>query len=745
MMKQKFKLLLLLAMIAATAMAQVQLDKVKIPADTRLYLQILEKGNRQMHNCSKDATVKQQEAKLFVSCAPDVDTKAIEAQIKAAGAKPQGTIGRYIMVSAPVSAVSKIADIDGVTYISKGPSVSRKTLLSREVTGVNKVLQGTDGLPQAFTGKGVVVGVVDGGFDLLHPSFKDAEGNPRIKALYIPGISRKEGDEVVMTLEGTELAGKAYTTPEEILELGTDEKRDSHGSHCAAIAAGSTFDWAGGMAPDADLVLCSCFIKEWDEDDTDDLAYRVMQSILYIRDYANRVGKPYVISMSLGSHDGPHDGTSFAASMLEQLARENTNMTIAIGNEGNLLGYVTKTYVGNDTLHTAVVGAPLSYAFTRKAGDMTFQVGIIDGETKKEVWRSQPLSSADGGCSFMFEFDGSDDTTTPYEDIRSHLAPLSKASVAFSISTMEDGRAKMSFTGFSSLGWSKYAFHITCPENNIVDMWGEGNEFVKIPGSDYYTEGVSNKSMGDFVTGGTIISVGSWASRNEVVNIKGELVEDDNPTGKDDVGGYSCFSSYGTDIAGHDHPFVSAPGTLIISALNHFNSTYSSEEYGLDDVMVKDADGFLWGSDSGTSMSTPTVAGIIALWLEAKPDLTYEQIKETIAATATKDEFTEADPIRYGHGKIDAYKGLLHVLGLPSSIPTLSQHQPKGVAFRMKDGRLFIEGAENGTPIRIYTTDGRLVAYAPLSEGSVSLPVGSPAGVYAVQVGTLGSTLIRTP
>ena len=75
------------------------------------------------------------------------------------------------------------------------------------------------------------------------------------------------------------------------------------------------------MAPDADLVLCSCFIKEWDEDDTDDLAYRVMQSILYIRDYANRVGKPYVISMSLGSHDGPHDGTSFAASMLEQLAR----------------------------------------------------------------------------------------------------------------------------------------------------------------------------------------------------------------------------------------------------------------------------------------------------------------------------------------------------------------------------------------------------------------------------------------
>ena len=168
-----------------------------------------------------------------------------------------------------------------MTYISKGPSVSRKTLLSREVTGVNKVLQGTDGLPQAFTGKGVVVGIIDSGFDFLHPSFKDAEGNLRIKAVFIPSFTRYEGGEVVTTLDGTELAGKAYTKPEEILELGTDEKRDSHGSHCAAIAAGSTFDWAGGMAPDADLVLCPFMVlEEGEEDETDHLAYRIIQSIL---------------------------------------------------------------------------------------------------------------------------------------------------------------------------------------------------------------------------------------------------------------------------------------------------------------------------------------------------------------------------------------------------------------------------------------------------------------------------------
>ena len=743
-MKRKIKLLLLLAMIASTAMAQTQLDKVKIPADTRLYLQNLEKGDRQVHYRSKDAMAEQPEAKLFVSCAPDADTKAIEAQLKAVGAKPQGTIGRYVMVSAPVGTVSKIAAIKGVTYISKGPSVNLKTKLSREVTGVNKVLQGAEGLPQAFTGKGVVVGVIDYGFDCLHPSFKDADGNLRIKAFYMPGVPREEGDKAVTTLDGTELAGKAYTTPEEILEFGCDEKRDSHGSHCAAIAAGSTFDWAGGMAPDADIVICSGFAEGEDKDKADNIAYLVLQGILYIRDYANRVGKPYVISMSLNSHDGPHDGTSFAASMLERLAHENTNMTMASSNEGDIACYATKTFVGNDTLHTIVDGVPMAYAFTRKPGDMTFQIGIIDGKTKKETWRSQPLSSADGGCSFKFNFDGNDDKTTPYEDIRSHLAEVLSQSLTFSMSNLEDGRAKMSIFGSEMLGRDKYVFHITCPESNIVDLWGDGSALQTIPGSDYYTEGDTDVSMGDFVTGGSIISVGSWVAQNEFVNISGELIEDDNPSGKDDVGRYSSFSSYGIDIAGHHHPYVSAPGTLVISALNHFDLTYSPDKYGYDDVAAKDADGFVWGAQSGTSMATPTVAGIIALWLEAKPDLTYEQIKETIAASATKDEFTEAAPIHYGHGKIDAYKGLLHVLGLPTSIPTLSQQQPKGVNFRLKDGRLFIEGAEDGTPVRIYTTDGRVVASATLTDGCVGLPVGSPAGVYAVQVGSLGSTLIRT-
>lgn len=364
-------------------------------------------------------------------------------------------------------------------------------------------------------------------------------------------------------------------------------------------------------------------------------------------------------------------------------------------------------------------------------------------ETKQETWRSQTLSSADGGCSFRFMLNDSNDKTTPYEDIRSHLAAIVKSKITFSIGTMEDGRAKMNIALMGMPVEHRLTFHFTCPEENTVDMWGDGAEFIKLAGSDYYSEGVTSKSMGDLVTGGTLVCVGSWTSKTEMINMNGEVVDDDNPYVKEVAGQYSSFSSYGTDIAGHDHPYISAPGSMIISAVNHFDPYFVPGGVLYEFVVAKDDDNFSWAAQSGTSMATPTVAGIIALWLEAKPNLTYEQIRETIAATATKDEFTEAAPIRFGHGKIDAYKGLLHVLGLPTSIPSLSQHQPEGVTFRMKDGRLFIDGAEDGTPIRIYTTDGQLVASAPLTDGCVSLPLGSPAGVYAVQVGTLGSTLIR--
>ena len=57
----------------------------------------------------------------------------------------------------------------------------------------------------------------------------------------------------------------------------------------------------------------------------------------------------------------------------------------------------------------------------------------------------------------------------------------------------------------------------------------------------------------------------------------------------------------------------------------------------ITDVQVSGRDTFYWGMMQGTSMSCPAVTGIVALWLEAYPELTYAQVKELMRTTAITD------------------------------------------------------------------------------------------------------------
>lgn len=70
-------------------------------------------------------------------------------------------------------------------------------------------------------------------------------------------------------------------------------------------------------------------------------------------------------------------------------------------------------------------------------------------------------------------------------------------------------------------------------------------------------------------------------------------------------------------------------------------------------------------------MSSPHTAGIIALWLEANPNLTALQIADIIKETSVKDEFcTDISKMpgrnlaQAGAGKIDAVAGMKKVLEL---------------------------------------------------------------------------------
>ena len=74
-------------------------------------------------------------------------------------------------------------------------------------------------------------------------------------------------------------------------------------------------------------------------------------------------------------------------------------------------------------------------------------------------------------------------------------------------------------------------------------------------------------------------------------------------------------------------------------------------------------------------MAAPVVAGIIALWLQAKPDLTREEIIDAFSHTCRQPDAALSYPNNeYGYGEIDAYRGLLHLLGIDGIEKISRQH-----------------------------------------------------------------------
>ena len=112
-------------------------------------------------------------------------------------------------------------------------SIARKATKA-DVSG-NATQAVANGLPQAYTGKGVVLGIIDTGIDFNHAAFRNADGSSRVKKAYV--CTKTSMDEY------------------DIEMLPTDTNNGSHGTHTAATAGGSeTGNGLQGVAPEADLV-----------------------------------------------------------------------------------------------------------------------------------------------------------------------------------------------------------------------------------------------------------------------------------------------------------------------------------------------------------------------------------------------------------------------------------------------------------------------------------------------------------
>ena len=275
-------------------------------------------------------------------------------------------------------------------------------------------------------------------------------------------------------------------------------------------------------------------------------------------------------------------------------------------------------------------------------------------------------------------------------------------------------------------------------------MWaGDWTFFTDQPaiqGGPHWIAGTDDMCVSDEATIPNAISIGAYVSKKDWKDYNGTSHTVDYYT----VGDIAYFSSYATaeqSPTGLAYPWISAPGARLAAGVNHNHKTSVDDYsyYGSTDLVVNNAN-YPYAMMEGTSMATPVVSGVIALWLEAKPDLTPQEVIDALSHTSRHPDSSLTYPNnQYGYGEIDAYSGLLHILGA-SRIEGVSHHQPQSLHITFSNGQLQLTcDTPPAAPLHvsIYSLSGTLLheSALPSSLNSYLIPLTSyRSGLYIVQV-----------
>lgn len=608
-----------------------------------------------------------------VSCIDSLESMGVKVR----------TTGRTILTaSIPVGKIEAVAALESVECIEAAQPAKMMMDEARKDTRVSEVHAGTAPITSPFTGKGTIVGVIDGGVDFTHPAFFGPDGKTlRIKRVWCH-------DDEKGTAPQKFGYGSQYTTQESILEKATDMAYYSHGCHVMGIAAGS--DLASpyhGVAYDADLAFSS--FKEIDTGISD--------AIQYIFDYADECGKPAVINMSLGTEMGPHDGSSLRDKLIDELSGEGRIVVGAAGNNGLIDMHIKKTFAENDTLFAGLAfldgmsGIGEVQIWGDPNSNLKVRVCTVDKETMQPVYQSRAFNATK-------EFNGNITLQKPYDQSSGYFSIVTQRSP---LNNCPMAHIQLGITDYKPT--KVLALIITADPGSTVHAWSNENYCCfkqHLPVMD-----IPDNKFGTCEIGGigkSIITVASYSTKNKLMKLDGKEYE--SGFAMNDIAPYS---NIGPTVDGRMKPDIAAPGSLIVSAFNGTNS--SSEQVAKTEWNGKT---YYYGVYQGTSMASPHVAGVISTWMQAYPKLTPENVREVFANTARRDEFTGSEPNNtWGYGKIDAYAGLVYVLKNFTSSSGIEPVTDGDWSATMINGDLHIlyYRATSGTSVNIYTPDGALV------------------------------------
>lgn len=665
-----------------------------------------------------------EEVRKYTPVIAKIEDEEALTELAALGAVIMNRRDELVLAWIPDDRIEDAAELVSVSRISVGAGMHPFMDKARVMGNVDKIAAGLE-LPRRYDGEGVVVGFSDIGFDPNHVNFRDESGDrTRVKRLvsYVDTLAQRID----------------ISTAEDLQSWTTDTDSEWHATHVAGILAGSYSDNGyQGVATASEIVATTSGLSD----------ACILAGVEDVIAYAKACGKPAVVNLSLGSYTGPHDGSDLFCQYLDRLGKEAV-ICIAAGNEGHHNNVVLKDFTSSDDmLKTFVfdhswVGIDISGISDFWSRDSRrFQVAlcIYDTVENEMLYTSGFMGGEDGplewGIASPELATESDETNDVFDRCFSGYlrlyGELNQENSRYNVLFSYDVRNK-DYKG----EWGRY-----CPGLIIkgdagvhVDGYADGvSSFFRSMGAPGFVNGQTDGSISNIACGHNVIVVGACNSRNQTPLVGGG----DAQYGFAE-GAVAAFTGYGTLLDGRVLPHFCAPGNMVVSSVSTPYVANREAEYvqSLSAGVTVGGKDYYWIADCGTSMSTPYAAGVFALWLQADPTLTVEDIRDVAITTARRDAADIGDP-KWGAGALDAYEGLKTVLSR-SGIGNADNDSSNRVI--VTDGgtgvlRVTVVGAHE-VRASLYSLTGAVVASSPDTGGEDACigVTGLQSGVYVLVV-----------